>query len=143
MADPFSTVVAAVSLVDITIRACHGINVVIGNWSDAPNAIQRLRQTVQNVQCTLDSLRMYVIEYESSQFFIDHNQLLPEVVKSEIRGIGLDLSLLQRRLPPADTQTRRTQRLKWIFDEKKVLDVVRRLDNRQIAVMTALQSLAQ
>ena len=143
MADPFSTVAAAVSFVDVTIRACRGINVVIGNWNDAPNAIQLLRQTVQNVQSTLEGLRLYVLEYESSKFFTDHHQLLPEVVKNEIRDISLDLSLLQRRLPPADARTRRTHRFKWIFDEKKVLDVVRRLDSRQIAVMTALQSLAQ
>ena len=143
MVDPFSTVVAAVSFVDVTIRACRGIHVVIGNWNDAPNATQRLRQTVQNVQCTLESLRTYVVEYESSELFIDHHQLLPEVVKSELRDISLDLNSLQQLLPPVDTHLRRTRRLKWIFDEKKVLTVVRRLDSRQIAVMTVLQSLAQ
>lgn len=143
MADPFSTVVAAVSFVDVTIRTCSGISRLISNWNDASNVIQLLQQTVQNVQCTLECLRLYVVEYESSTLFTDQNQLLPETVKSEIRDISTDLSSLQHRLPPANTRFTRTQKLKWVIDEKKVLDVVRRLDSRQIALMAALQSLAQ
>lgn len=81
MADPFSTVAAVVSLADVMIRACGGISNLVVDLRDGPNAVQHLRQTLQNVHSVLGNLRLYVIEYESSKLFIEQHQLLPEIVK--------------------------------------------------------------
>ncbi|KAG6989773.1 amidase [Physcia stellaris] len=80
MADPFSTVAAVVSFVDVTVRACKGIYTLVDEWKDAPNAINRARQSAQNLESTLGSLRRYVNEYESSKLFLEQQQLLPDVL---------------------------------------------------------------
>ncbi|KAL8721473.1 MAG: hypothetical protein Q9225_001852 [Loekoesia sp. 1 TL-2023] len=143
MADPFATVAAVVSFVDVTVRACKGIHALIDAWKDAPDTIQRLRQTVQNQHFMLESLRLYMVEYESSKLCVEQNQLLPMSIKNELRDITSDLDLLQQSLPPAGSQKRMLQQLKWVFDEKKVLRVGSRLDSRQIAVMNGLQITTQ
>lgn len=143
MADPLSTAAAIVSFADVTFRTCKGIRDVTDSWKDAPNAIQRIRQTVQNHQSILMNLRKYVIEYESSKLYSEQHQLLPDVVKAELRDIDSDLRLLQQYLPPAGIQGKVSQKLKWVFDEKKVLAVVTRLDSRKIAIDTGLQIIAR
>ncbi|KAI9805729.1 MAG: hypothetical protein M1833_005222 [Piccolia ochrophora] len=131
MADHFSTVAAVTSFADVSIRACKGIYEVIGTWKDAPNAIQRLRRTVQGLESMSESLRLYVIEYESSKLFLEQNQLLPEAVKNELPDIDLEIKFLQGCLPPVGTQGNIRQRLKRMIDEKRIVAVVSRLDRRQ------------
>ncbi|KAL8654969.1 MAG: hypothetical protein Q9210_001176 [Variospora velana] len=142
MAEPLSTAAAVVSFVDVTIRACKGIRAVVDAWREAPNAIHRLRQIVQNQQSMLECLRLYAVEYESSKLFVEQHQLLPLVVKNELRGISSDLDLLQQLLPPAGGQRKIHRQPQWIFDEKKIFAVNSRLDSRQAAVMTGLQVMA-
>ena len=142
MADPISTVAAIVSFADVAVRTCKGIRAVLDSWKDCPNAIQRIRQTVQNLESILGSLRQYVNEYQSSKLCSEQHQLLPDVVKAELRGIDSDLRLLHKYLLPG-AQGKVSQKLKWGFDEKKILAVISRLDSRQIAVVTALQVHAQ
>ena len=143
MADPFSTVAAVVSFADVTIRACKVIHEVVGSWKDAPNAIQRLRQTVQNLESMLGGLRLYAVEYEASKLFLEQHQLLPEVVKNELPEIELEIELLKGFLPPAGIQINKRERIRRIFDEKKILAVVSRLNSRQANITTELQNLAQ
>ncbi len=143
MADPLTTVAAVVSLVDVTIRACEGISSLVVGLKDAPNAAQHLRETVQNAKSALGTLKLYVSEYESSNLFTEHHQLLPEVVKKELLGIRADLDDLQEFLPSWGNQWKIGQRVKWVLDEKKVVGVVLRLERRQTALMTGLQIVAQ
>ena len=143
MADPFSTVAAVVSFVDVAVRACKGIYTLVDEWKDAPNAINRARQSAQNLESTLGSLRRYVNEYESSKLFLEQQQLLPDVVKTQLRDIDSDLKLLSKCLSPSSTRGKRVQRIKWVLDEKKVSEIVRRLDSRQMSVSTVLQILGQ
>ena len=143
MADPFSTVAAVVSLADVMIRACEGISNLVIDWKDASDAVQHLRQTVQNVKSLLVNLQRYVSEYESSNLSIGHNQLLPETVKKELLEIRTELGHLQQLLPPSGTQEKLGQRVKRVFDEKRIPRVVRRLESRQIALGTGLQIVAQ
>ena len=131
------------SFADVTIRACKGIYEVVGSWKDAPNAIQRLRQTVQNLELMSGSLRLYVIEYESSKLFLEQHQLLPEVVKNELPEIDLEIKFLKGCLSPAGNQRNIRQRLRRMIDEKKILAVVSRLNSRQAIITTTLQILAQ
>lgn len=142
MPDPISTVAAIVSFADVAVRTCKGIRAMLDSWKDFPNAIQRVRQTVQNLESVLGSLRQYVVEYQSSKLCREQHQLLPDVVKTELRDIDLDLRLLQQYLPPG-AQGKARQKIKWVFDEKKILAVISRLDSRQIAVITGLQVHAQ
>ena len=143
MADAFSTVAAVVSFADVTIRACKVIYEVVGSWKDAPNAIQRLRQTVQNLEFMLGSLRLYVVEYESSKLCLEQHQLLPEVVKNELLEIDLEIKFLKGCLSPAGIQRNIKQRIRRMIDEKKILAVVSRLNSRQAIITTALQILGQ
>ncbi|KAL8737156.1 MAG: hypothetical protein Q9181_001974 [Wetmoreana brouardii] len=143
MADPFSTVAAVVSFADVTIRACKGVNEVVGTWKDTPNAIKHLRQTVQRLESMLGSLRLYVVEYESSKLFLQQHQLLPDIIKNELPEIDLEVKFLQAWLSPAGTRGKIGQRLRRMIDEKKILEVVNRLERRQVAIMTALQILEQ
>ncbi|KAL9059796.1 MAG: hypothetical protein Q9206_001332 [Seirophora lacunosa] len=143
MAEALSTVAAVVSFVDVTIRACKGVRAVVDTWKEASNTIQRIRQTVQNQQSMLECLRLYVVEYESSKLFVEQHQLLPLVVKNELRDTSSDLDLLLQLLPAAGGQRKMRHQLQWVFDEKKVLAVVSRLDSRQVAVMTGLHITAQ
>ena len=143
MADPFSTVAAVVSLADVMIRACDGISTLVIGLKDAPHAALHLRQTAQNIQSVLENLRLYVREYESSNLFIEERQILPDVVKNELLGIRADLGLLQKFLSPSSTQGKIGQRMNWVFNEKQVSKVVHRLESRQIALMTGLQTVAQ
>lgn len=143
MADPISTAAAVFSFADVTIRACKGIYEVVGAWKDAPNAIQRLRQTVQSVESMSLNLRLYVAEYESSKLSLEQHQLLPEVVKNELPEIESEIKYLRGCLPPAGTQGSKRQRFRRMIDGKKISAVVNRLSSRQVAVATALQILAQ
>ena len=143
MTDPFSTVAAVVSFADVTIRACKVIHEVVGSWKDAPNAIQRLRQTVQNLESMLGSLRLYVVEYESSKLFLEQHQLLPEVVKNELAEIDLEIKVLKGCLSPAGNQRNIKQRIRRMIDEKKILAFVSSLNSRRAIITTTLQILAQ
>ena len=143
MADPFSTVAAVVSFADVTIRACKVIYQIAGSWKDAPNAIQRLRQTVQNIESMLESLRLYVVEYESSKLCLEQHQLLPEVVKNALPEIDMEIKVLKGCLSPAGTQGNIRQRIRRMIDEKKILAVVSRLNSRQAIITSTLQILAQ
>ncbi len=143
MADPLTTVAAVVSLVDVTIRACEGISSLIVGLKDAPNAAQDLRHTVHNAKSVLGALKLYVSEYESSNLFTEQHQLLPEVVKKELLGIRANLDLLQKFLPSWGNQWKIGQMVKWVLDEKKLARMIRRLESRQIALMTELQIVAQ
>lgn len=143
MADPFSTVAAVVSFVDVAVRACKGIYRIVDEWKDAPNAINRARQSAQNLESMLGSLRLYVNEYESSKLFLEQQQLLPDVVRNQLRDIDSDLKVLSKCLSPPSTGGKRVQRMKWVLDEKKVSEIVRRLDSRQMSVSTVLQILGQ
>lgn len=143
MADLFSTVAAVVSFADVTIRACKGIHTLVDEWKDAPNAIHRVRQTAQNLESMLDSLRLYVIEYESSKLFLEQQQLLPDIVKNQLRDIDSDLKLLPKCLWPPSTGGKLAKRMKWVLDEKKVSVILNRLNSRQTSVTTVLQILGQ
>ena len=143
MSDPFSTVAAAVSFADVTIRACGGLHALIARWNDAPNTIQRTRQTLKNLQATLGSLRLYVVRYESSKFCLEQQLLLPDVVKNGLRDISLDLGLLQQLLPPSGSEGKLSKRFRSVLDMKKTHAIVDRLDKGQIAVTTGLQILGQ
>ena len=143
MADPFSTVAAVVSLADVLIRACDGIFTLVNGLNDAPQAALNLRDTTQNVQSVLQNLRVYVSEYESSNLFLEERQMLPDVVKKELLGICAEIDLLQKFLPPLGTQGKIGQRMNWVFNEKQISKAVRRLESRQAALMTGLQTVAQ
>ena len=143
MADPFSTVAAVVSFVDVAVRACKGIYAIVDEWKDAPNSINRVRQTAKNLESMLDTLRLYVLEYESSRLFREQQQLLPDVVKNQLRDIDSDLKLLSKCLSPPSTGRKVTQRMKWVLEEKKISLIVSRLDSRQLSISTVLQILAQ
>ena len=143
MADPFSTVAAVVSLADVIIRACDGISTLVTGLNDAPRAALHLRHTTQNVQSVLENLRLYVSEYESSNLFIEERQILPDVVKNELLGIRAELDFLLKFLQPSGTQGKIGQRIKWVFSEKQVSKAVRRLESRQAALLTGLQTVAQ
>ncbi|KAL9598723.1 MAG: hypothetical protein Q9179_003815 [Wetmoreana sp. 5 TL-2023] len=91
----------------------------------------------------LGCLRLYVLEYESSKFFLQQHRLLPEIIKNELPDIDLEIKFLEAWLPPAGTQGNIRQRLRRMIDEKKILAVVNSLERRQVAVMTALQILEQ
>ena len=143
MADLFSTVAAVVSVADVMIRTCDGISTLVLGLKDAPHAALHLRQTVQNVQSVLENLRLYVSEYESSNLFIEGRQMLPDIVKTELLEIRAEMDFLKKFLPPLGTQGKIRQRTKWVFNEKQVSKGVRRLESRQIALMTELQIIAQ
>lgn len=143
MVDPFSTVAAVVSLADVMIRACEGISNLVVDSKDASDAAQHLRQTVQNVRSLLVNLQLYISEYESSNLSIGHNQLLSETVKKELLEIRTELDHLQQLLPPSSTQEQLGQRVKRVFDKKRISRVIRRLESRQIALGTGLQIVAQ
>lgn len=143
MADPFTTVAAVVSFVDVAIRACKGIYAVIDTWKDAPKAIQRLGQTVQNQESLLRTLRLYVLEHESSNLCIEQHQILPTAVGNELRDISSDLGLLEKSLPSAGSERKLDRRFKWVFDKKKTREISDRLDRRQMTVMACLQVTAQ
>ena len=143
MADPFSSVAAVVSFVDVTIRACKGINAIVDSWRDAPNEVQRLRYSVQNIQSLLDNVRLYVTEYESSRLCTQEQQLLPEAVKNELECTGSDLRLLEKLLPPQGSQAKALRKFRFVFDERKIVAVINRLESRQMSVMSALQITAQ
>ena len=143
MADPFSTAAAVVSSADVMIRVCNAISTVITDWREAPAAVQRLQQTIQNVQAVLGNLRLYVVEYEESRLFTEQQQPLPELVKQQLRDIHTDLSMLQQIMPPSGTQGKATNRITWVTNKKRILAAVQRLDSRQINLMTGLQIVAQ
>lgn len=128
-----------VSFVDVTIRACDGLHALIDRWNDSSDASQRTRQTLQNLQSTLHSLRRYVVHYESSNLFLEQQLLLPDVVKMELRDISSDLELLQQLLPPPGSEKTLIKKLRWVLNEKKSRAIVDRLDKRQIAVATGLE----
>ena len=87
---------AVVSLANVIIRGCQGISDIVVVLKDAPNAAQHLRQTVQNVQSVIGTLRVY--EYEPSNLFIEQQQLLPELVQKGAPGHAYRLGPLTTTL---------------------------------------------
>ena len=86
------------SFADAMIRACNGISSIVASLNEASSSIRRSRDTIRNVQSALESLRLFVTEYKSSKVFVEHHQLLPDIVKKELLAIHSELVLLEQMI---------------------------------------------
>ena len=146
MADPLtalSTAASVVSLADVTIRACEGIYGLLASWKDAPRAVITVRQTVESTQSTLRNLKTFVQEYESSVPFRQHHQVLPDSIHAGITRIQETLAVLDGVLSSTGEVKSVRQRAKWAVQEKRIMEVVQRLEKQQVALILCLQSVAQ
>ena len=142
MADPFLTLATALSFVDVLVRACKGTITIIGNWKDAPAAIQSLRSHLQGIQSLLEHLRLVAAEYESSELVTQYHLFFPEFVKRELLATQSDLDALQQLLP-SSVAKKTSQTIKWVTREKKLSDAVHRLESRKTGLINGFESVEQ
>ncbi|KAL8894840.1 MAG: hypothetical protein Q9207_008397 [Kuettlingeria erythrocarpa] len=139
MADPFSAVAGAASIVDVAVRSCNTLYDSICYIRDAPGLTLELQQTVQSIQSILQSLNALVARYRQSQVFTAQLHI-PDAVSHEIVAIKKDLDLLSSRLPAPHTTREVRTGLKWIRDRRRVEKLVLKLQRHQISLTLALQS---
>lgn len=143
MVDPFSTFVGALSILDVSLETCRGLYNASNAYKDAPREFEELQYTIANVESTLRNLRLFTVEFQSSRSARQYQEVLPEAVKDNVHQINEALRELKRLLPDPNAARTTKERSKWVFQKKKVVELGRRLEERQNALNLALQSVAQ
>lgn len=136
MIDPFSTAAGAVSVVDVALRACVTIYDSIRYIQGAQELSARLQRTVQSVESILQNLNTFVAQFRQSPVNAAHPASLPDAVNHGIISIRADLDELLTLLPTS-------RKVKWVLNRKRLAVVVQKLENCQVTLLLALQSVAQ
>ncbi|KAL8911006.1 MAG: hypothetical protein Q9171_003742 [Xanthocarpia ochracea] len=139
MAEPFSAIAGAVSIVDVAIRSCNTLYDSVCYLKGAPGLTQDLQQTVQSTQSILQNLNALVARYRQLQVFTAQLHL-PDAVNYEIVAIKTDLDVLSSLLPATHSTREVRTGLKWIKDRREVEKLVLKLQRHQLSLTLALQS---
>ena len=139
MAEPFTAIAGAVSIVDAAIRSCNTLYDSISYLKGAPGLTQDLQQTVQSIQSILQNLNALIARYRQSQVFTAQLHL-PDAVNYEIVAIKTDLDVLSSLLPATHSTREVRTGLKWIKDRREVEKLVLKLQRHQLSLTLALQS---
>ncbi|KAL8928986.1 MAG: hypothetical protein Q9208_001429 [Pyrenodesmia sp. 3 TL-2023] len=143
MAEIFSTIAGVASVIDVALRGCNVLYSSIHYLKETPQLSLRLRQTVQSVESILRCLDEFVAVYRRQQPSAGSPGCLPDAVSHGVVLIKAELDALSTLLPAPSASGQIRQRLKWVLDQKRVIEVVQRLDSHQITLTLALQSFAQ
>ena len=143
MAEPLSTIAGIISLADVTVRACSGINSFTRSWKDAPRSVKSLHGVVAHVDSTIASLKSLIQEYSTSLMIPQHGRVGPESIAAGLDAIKEDLILLNGMLPSVEALKDFHQKASWGFKEERVMEIVHRLGNHQASLNLGLQIIAQ
>lgn len=114
MADPLSALAGVLSVADIAIRSCQRLRDLTSDLQDAPQSMQRFRQTIQNVESVLRNLRLFVVEFNSSALATEQHEVLPEVVVHSLVEIQDNLKRLENILAPDESNSNIRKRIRHV-----------------------------
>ena len=143
MADPCATIAGAISVVDVSIRCCRELHDGFRAMKGAPQAIKHAQTTLAMVQSVLEHTRLLATEAEKSAADTNCNNVLSHVVAQSLPGIQSDIEHLKKLLPSQSSSFKASTRVKWLFEGRRVTEIVKKLDSRQILLMVELQIAAQ
>ena len=143
MADPFSTLAGAVSILDVAIRSCKGLYDASHAYKSAPQEAEHLRGTIRDLESILRNTRLWIAEYHSSRSTIQHHEILPEAVKDCIQEINAILKELSDLLPNSDERRQIRERSRWVLHKVKIKKLQERLEGQQKILHLCLQTVAQ
>ena len=143
MADPFSILASVLSTLDVSLRACKGLNDTIHAYKEAPLEREQLQRTIKNVDSVLRNLRLFITEYPSSRAAVHYHEALPEAVRDCVSVISRALEELENLLSHSNDVLQAKQRLRWVLRKKRFLELLKLLDSSQITLNLSLQAVTQ
>ena len=143
MPDPFSTLAGAVSVFDVAIGSCRGLYNASLAYKEAPQEVEQLRGTIENLESVLRNLRAWIIEYQSSRFVTHYHEILPESVRACMHEINTYLRELSNLLPSADESRQVRERSRWVLHKRKIVKLQQRLEGQQKNLDLCLQTVTQ
>ena len=141
--DPLSAIASVLSVADITIRTCERLRNLTSDLHDAPRSVQRLRQTILNIESVLRNTWLFVVEFNSSTLATEQHEVLPEVVEQSLKEIQASLNELEHLLAPDESNRDMKRRIMHVWKKKPITEIVGRLASQQNTLSLALQSVAQ
>ena len=141
--DPLSGIASVLSVADVAVRSCERVQNLISDLRDAPQSVQRLRRTIQNIQSVLRNVWLNVAEFNSSALATEYHEVLPEAVERCLEEIRADLNLLEKILAPGEMSRDIGARIRHVLSKKSITDILGRLEDQQNLLSLALQSAAQ
>jgi hypothetical protein len=82
-------------------------------------------------------LRNYAVEFQKSRNAIEEFETLSETITGSFTGFHDDVVALKQILPSKSSPALPEQ-FKWVYNQGRVKDVTKRLQDRQISLGTAL-----
>ncbi len=141
--DPLSTFASVLSVADIGFRTCERLRNLTSDLQDAPRSVQRLRQTILNIESMLRNTWLLVVEFNSSTLATEQHEVLPEVVQHSLVEIQANLNELEDLLAPDESNRDMRKRIRHVWRKKPIMDILGRLESQQNILGLALQSVAQ
>jgi hypothetical protein len=83
------------------------------------------------------SLCNYIDDFSTSKNAVDEFQVLPETITSSITQFQADIDLLRAAFPP-EIRPSVVQKVKWVYDKRKIKNITRRLAERKTDINLAL-----
>jgi hypothetical protein len=92
---------------------------------------------LRGVEANVRSLRHYAIEFQKSKNAIDEFEILSQTITGSFIGFHEDVVVLKQILPPRPSQALAVK-LKWVYNGGRIRALTKRLQERQIGLVTAL-----
>lgn len=97
---------------------------------------------LRDVDSNVRSLRNYVDAFSKSKNAIEEYEVLPENITRSIIAFRDDLDVLKEILPVSLSPSL-AQKVKWVYDRRKVRGVTKRLLDRKLDLVMALSIASQ
>ncbi|RSL40204.1 hypothetical protein CEP52_017397, partial [Fusarium oligoseptatum] len=143
-ADPLSALGAvgsSIAVAEAALKVCRQIYTFLGELHGAPKEIKQLRDTLQETEGLMQSLVAYVIEFQDSlRSKAEHHENLPISLISLIQTaewFAEDIRLLRQCLPEK-LSLRFPDRIKFVFQKRRIEEITLRLHERKSSINTAL-----
>ncbi|MCJ1382294.1 hypothetical protein MMC17_005407 [Xylographa soralifera] len=146
MADPVSTVAnvsAMLSLVDVVCRAGKELFMFFTAIKDASKDIRKVAEELQQFVALLTIVQATVEQRETSNFTNGSEPSLSAIVEA-LKGCQselIELSLFVDKLRPNlqhGKAIKLASKVRWVMDEKRVIQSCQRLERRKLTLITAL-----
>lgn len=146
-------IAAVVQLVDVALRASGEVRDFLDAYKDTGKDVKTVRDSKLNVdfkltELTIKALRdveanvrnvlKFIVEFKKSKYATEEFEVLSETITSALTGFDDDVLTL-KRLIPAKPAEKLKVKVNWVLSKQKAQDAMKRLNERNARLNTALE----
>ncbi|KAF2126096.1 hypothetical protein P153DRAFT_433893 [Dothidotthia symphoricarpi CBS 119687] len=130
-------VAGAVQLADVALRVSREAYGFLTAIKDSNNDIKALRDALREVEANVRNLRNFVSKFKMSKNAVEEFEVLSEAITNCFCGFHDDICDLMSVLPKKPSPTL-ARKIKWVYDQHKVKNITKRLNDRKTNLNNAL-----